>query len=196
LPFEFNKLALIDFVHSCRSIARPSLALPNIIISPSKSTKYLGIILDQNLNWNEQLVYVQEKGSKWAVQIQRAIRPSWDLTPRAACRLYVRVAIPHILYGANVWCIPIHEEHKGGRCKGSIHAISKLTTMQRARALAITSGYHTSPTDTLNAHASVLLMHLKIGKIFFRSAVRLASLPNSHPLHRQYRLAVRKVRRH
>jgi hypothetical protein len=50
LPFEFNKLALIDFVHSCRSIARPLLALPNITISPSKSTKYLGIILDQNLN--------------------------------------------------------------------------------------------------------------------------------------------------
>jgi hypothetical protein len=39
-------------------------------------------------------------------------------------------------------------------------------------------------------------MHLKIGKIFFRSAVRLASLSNSHPLHRQYWLAVRKVRRH
>jgi formate dehydrogenase maturation protein FdhE len=68
--------------------------------------------------------------------------------------------------------------------------------MQRAGALAITGGYRTSPTDTLNAHVSVLPMHLKIRKIFFRSVMRLASLSNSHPLHRQYWLAARKVRRH
>jgi hypothetical protein len=76
-PFEFNKLTLIDFAHSCRSIDRPPLMLPDITINPSKSTKYLGVILDQNLKWGEQLAYVQEKGSKWAVQIRRAARPSW-----------------------------------------------------------------------------------------------------------------------
>jgi ribonuclease HI len=171
--------------------------LPDITINPSKSTKYLGVILDQNLEWGEQLAYVQEKGSKWAAQIRRAVRPSWGLTPKAARRLYIRVAIPRILYGADVWCIPPHTTQDGERRKGSVHAIRKLTTMQRAGTIAITGGLRTSPTDALNAHASILPMHLKIGKIFFRAAVRIASLPDSHPLHSQYKKAgARKVKRH
>jgi exonuclease III len=105
-PFEFNKLALIDFAHSSRKLDRPPLALPNITINPSTHTKYLGIMLDQNLNWKKQIAYVQEKGSKWAAQIRRAARPSWGLSPKAARKIYIGVAIPRILYGADVWCIP------------------------------------------------------------------------------------------
>jgi len=56
--FEFSKLVLIDFAHSRRPAERPPLTLPNIIINPSKSMKYLGIMLDQNLSWKEQLAYV------------------------------------------------------------------------------------------------------------------------------------------
>jgi len=49
-PFEYSKLALIDFAHFRCSLERPALILPDITITPTKSTKYLGIILDQNLN--------------------------------------------------------------------------------------------------------------------------------------------------
>jgi ribonuclease HI len=196
-PFEFNKLALIDFAHSSRKLDRPPLALPNITINPSSHTKYLGIMLDQNLNWQKQLAYVQEKGSKWAAQIRRAARPSWGLSPKAARKIYVGVAIPRILYGADVWCVPAHETHTDKKRKGSISAIKKLTTMQRAGTLAITGGLRTSPTEALDAYASILPMHLKIGKTLFRAAVRIAALPDTHPLRRQYKLAgARKAKRH
>ena len=196
-PFEYSKLALIDFAHSSKAVARPPLTLSGITIEPTKSTKYLGIMLDQNLNWKEQTAYIQEKGAKWAAQIRRAARPSWGLTPKAARRVYVGVAIPRILYGVDVWCVPTHETPEGGRKKGSVFAIRKLTTTQRAGTLAITGGFRTSPTDALDAHASTLPMHLKVGKILFRTAVRFASLPDSHPLRKQYRLAgARKVKRH
>ena len=195
--FEYNKLALIDFAHSSRPMERPLLILPSVTVNPTKCTKYLGIMLDQNLNWKEQIVYMQEKGSKWAAQIHCAARPSWGLTPRAARRLYIGVAIPRIMYGADVWCIPIHVENEGDRQKGSVHAIRKLTSTQRAGSLAITGGFRTSPTDALNAYASTLPLHLKVERIFHRAAVRIASLPDSHPLRRQYRLAgARKVKRH
>ena len=166
-PFEYSKLALIDFAHSRKAVVRPILTLPGITITPTKSTKYLGIMLDQNLNWKEQTAYVQEKGSKWAAQIRRAARPSWGLTPKAARRVYVGVAIPRILYGIDVWCVPTHVVHEGGRKKGSVYAIRKLTTTQRAGTLAITGGFRTSPTDALDAHASTLPMHLKVGKVLF-----------------------------
>jgi len=107
------------------------------------------------------------------------------------------VALPRILYGIDVWCVPAHEEAEGDRRKGSIHTIKKLTTIQRAGTLTITSSYRTSPTDALDAHAAVLPMNLRTGKVLHRATVRLVSLPTSHPLRQQYRLAgARKVKRH
>jgi len=196
-PFKYNKLALIDFAHSNKKIERPPLTLPDITIKPTKSAKYLGIMLDQGLRWNEQLTYVQEKGSKWAAQIRRAARPSWGLTPKAARKIFIGVALPRILYGAETWCIPAYNSTNGGKKKGSLGAIDKLTKTQRAGTLAITGGLHISPTDSLNAHAATLPMHLRIGKMLYRAAVRTAALPNSHPLRKQYRMAgARKAKRH
>jgi ribonuclease HI len=55
----------------------------------------------------------------------------------------------------------------------------------------------TTLTNALDALMSMLPMHLKIEKIMFRAAVRLASLPDSHPLCRQYKLAgARKAKRY
>lgn len=51
-------------------------------------------------------------------------------------------------------------------------------------ALHITGGMRTSPTDLLNAHADLLPMDLLINKWCHREALRLASLPQSHPIHR------------
>jgi hypothetical protein len=40
-------------------------------------------------------------------------------------------------------------------------------------------------------------MHLEVGKALFRAAVCFTSLPDSHPLHRQYKLVgARKTKRH
>lgn len=74
------------------------------MIKPTKSTKYLGIILDQNLDWKEQEMYIYKKGSKWAAQIHRAARPSWPrgLMPKATYKIFIGVAIPRILYGVDV----------------------------------------------------------------------------------------------
>ena len=92
--FEYSKLSLIDFAHHSKKINRPPLTLPGCIIKPTTSMKYLGLILDQNLNWREQLAYVTGKGSKWAAQVRRVTRPTWGLTPRSARRLYIGVALP------------------------------------------------------------------------------------------------------
>jgi hypothetical protein len=66
---EYSKLALIDFSHHGVKKLRPPLVLPSIAIEPTQNTKYLGIILDQHLNWAPQLAQVHGKGSKWTSQI-------------------------------------------------------------------------------------------------------------------------------
>ena len=49
-PLEYSKLALIDFPHSSSAKERLPLQLPQRVINPSVSTKYLRVIFDQNLS--------------------------------------------------------------------------------------------------------------------------------------------------
>jgi hypothetical protein len=102
--FEYSKIALIDFAHSNKKTQRPPLALPEITIEPTTHAKYLGVILDQNLRWKEQAAYAIGKGTTWAAQICRATRPSWGLTPRAARRLYIGVALV-VMYEIHALCL-------------------------------------------------------------------------------------------
>ncbi|KAH8977558.1 hypothetical protein EDB92DRAFT_1822288 [Lactarius akahatsu] len=74
-----------------------------LALTPSKSAKYLGVYFNQHLTWGAQYNCALEKGMKWARQIRRAAAPSWGTTLKYARRLYISVAIPHILYAVDVW---------------------------------------------------------------------------------------------
>lgn len=183
-PLEHTKLALIDFAHCNKKIERNSLILPDITIPPSNSTKYLGIIIDQHLNWKAQHAHAIEKGSKWSAQIRRIARPSWGITPKYARRLYISVALPRILYGAEIWCGPPPNTRAQKQKTGSAKVIQQLATIQRSGAIAITGALRTSPTETLNACAFLLPAMLLVENWCHRAATRLATIPPDHPLHR------------
>jgi len=181
-PLEYSKLALVDFAHGQSTKRRSLLHLPQIIIQPTKSTRDLGVVFDQNLNWKEQHAYMIEKGTKWAMQIRRLARPTWGLTPGNARWLYISVAIPRILYVIDVWCVP---PYTNGKCqRGTVKVIRKIMTIQRAGALAITGSLCTSATDALNAVAYLLPALLLADKACHRVALHLTMLPKEHPLHR------------
>lgn len=111
------------------------------------------------------MAHVWGKGSKWTAQIKRFTSLSWGLTPKGACKLFISVALPCILYGIDVWCTPIYGNSSCGCRKGSVAAIKKLSSAQCARALAVTGGFMTSPTDSSDAHAALLPIDLKIEKV-------------------------------
>jgi ribonuclease HI len=196
-PLENSKLALIDFAHQNNSKQRPNLTLPHITIEPTTNAKYLGVIFDQHLKWSNQHAHVTGKGLNWASQIRRATRPSWGITPKYARRLYISVALPKVLYAIDVWCIPLHGTEAGPKKKGSVNVIKKLTTIQRAGALAITGGLRTSPTDALDACAYTIPVDLIAEKWCHKAAVRLATLPPVHPLFKPIRASANgNIRRH
>jgi hypothetical protein len=181
---ECSKLALIDFAHRSNIQERSVLMLPWGKIQPVKSTKYLGIILDQHLDWKAQHAHTIEKGTKWVAQIWRIAKPSWGITPRYARKLYIGVMIPRILYAVDLWGTPTHTkclEHKG---KGPVKVTKQITSIQRGRALAITGALHTSLTDTLDACAYLLPAASIVSKWCLRATVHLAMLPLEHPLHK------------
>jgi len=181
-PLEYSKLALVDFAHSRSSKRRTLLCLPQITVQPTESTKYLEVIFNQNLSWKQQHTHAVGKGTKWAMQIRRVVKPSWGLTPGNARRLYISVAIPRTLYAIDVWCTPPYANRQQQR--GTVGITGKVASVQRAGMLAITGGLHTSPTDALDAVAYLMPIPLLVDKACHQAAIHLATLPKSHPLHR------------
>ena len=195
--FELSKLALVDFAHQCKKASRPPLQIAETQIEPSGSVKYLGVYLDQHLNWKEQEAYATKKGVAWAAQIRRVVRPDWGLTPKFARRMYTGVALPRILYAADVWAPPAYKSEVGAKPTANKRFTARLATLQRAGALAIVGGLRTSPTDLLCTHADVLPAHLELDKACHKAAVRMATLPHSHPITKIYcKSSKRSVKRH
>lgn len=196
-PLELSKLTLIDFSHSCNHKDRPELILPNITIKPIISTKYLGVIVDQHLNWKAQHAKVVEKGTNWAMQIRQASQPSWGITPRYTHKLYISVALPRILYGAKIWCGPPLKENRKVKDKGSARIRRQIITIQCSRAIAITGALRTAPADTLDICSSLILAALMSENWCLKATVRLAMLPPKHPLFVPIQSsATRYIRRH
>jgi ribonuclease HI/exonuclease III len=194
---EYSKLALIDFAHKASTQSRPVLMLPQKTVQPSESTKYLGVIFDQHLQWKAQIASVADKGTKWVAQIRRLARPSWGLTPKHAKQLFIGVAIPRILYAVDIWGLAQTTSRKRKESCGSAGTLRVLNSVQRAGTLAITGGLRTSPTDSLNACANLHPAPLAIEKWCHRAMVRLAMLPADHPLAKTIaRAKLRTTKRH
>lgn len=193
---EHSKLALIDFAHRNNNKDRPDLILPNITLPPTHSTKYLGIIIDQHLNWKAQHAHTLKKGSKWASQIRHIARPSWGITPKYARRLYIGVALPRILYGTDVWCGPPPSSTGETRNTGSAALLKQLVSIQHIGAIAITGALRTSPTDTLNACTFLFPTLLLVERWCHCAAIWLATLPPEHPLFNPVRHSMSRYTKH
>ena len=180
---EYSKLALVDFAHPASTKERTPLTLPSGEIQPAPSTKYLGVMLDQHLNWKVQHAYAIEKGTKWAAQIRRIARPTWGITLKYMRRLYISIALPRIMYGADLWCHPMQGEHSKRKFKGLARVLKHLAMLQRSGSIAITGSLRTSPTETLNATSFLLPIPQLVDETCFRALTRLATLPLGHPLH-------------
>ena len=128
-PLKYSKLMLVDFAHSSSPKERTLLQLPQKEITPATSTKYLGVIFDQNLNWKAQQVYTVGKGSAWRLQIKRLTRTTWGLTPGGARKLYISRAIPRILYAIDVWC-PLPRA-TASRLRGTTKIVNQLAAVQK-----------------------------------------------------------------
>jgi hypothetical protein len=195
--FEMSKLALMDFAHQSKKVTRPTLLISNMRIEPSKSTKYLGVYVDQHLNWKEQKVYVTKKGTAWAAQIRRVVRPDWGLTPKFARRMYISVALLRILYTANIWAPPSYIMKHEAKPLANKRFTMCLTSIQRAGMLAVVRGLKMSPTDALCMHADILPAQLELDKSCHRAVARMATLPHSHPVTKLYRRSAKcKVKCH
>lgn len=118
------------------------------------------------------------------------------MPPRFAWLLYKGIAIPRMLYAAEIFLTPVTNNAGRRRVSGSVGPMAKLARVQRTAALNITGALRTTATDMIDTHADLLPFHILVNQICQRSALRLATLPDTHPLYKHVRRAKRNVKRH
>ena len=129
---------------------------------------------------------------KWVTQYQRLTRVTKGMSTKHMRQFFILVAIPRMLYAADLFLVP-----GSGMGKGSKGFISKLAKIQRQATLHITGVLRSTLTDTIDACTDILPFHLLVEKITHRAATRLATLPQSHPLERHVaRVENRYVKHH
>jgi ribonuclease HI len=189
--FELSKLVLVDFTRS-RRITRTPMKLNETQIQPCNSHRFLGVVLDQELRWNQQADHALAKATKWTLAFRRLAGSYTGISMPLMRQLYNAVAIPKVTYAADIWYTPLHDRAgRTNRC-GSVGTTNRLTSLQRLAAIAITGALKTTATDVLELHAGILPMQLLMHKVCHRATLRLASLPKSHPLHPILRIRAKR----
>jgi hypothetical protein len=138
-----HKTAIVPFTNGRKIEGLGPLTLHGKELKMLGEVKYLGVISDSKLNWNQHLQKIIRKAQTTFVVVRRMYGKKWGLRPNMVHWLYTRVIRPSILHAALV-CWP--------KVKQRTTKI-QLGRIQRMACLAITGAMK----STLTAAMEVLL---------------------------------------
>ncbi|GBM82343.1 Putative protein in type-1 retrotransposable element R1DM [Araneus ventricosus] len=119
------------------------------------SLKYLGIVIDNLLNWNSHIIYLQKKVYNLIRNFNSVSGPNWGTGVPLLKHWYSSVIQPSLLFGAAVW---------GGSF--TQQQILKLHTIQRVALLKISKAYKTCPTNALNVFLGIPPLHVVANSLY------------------------------
>ena len=206
--FGIEKFQLVDFsrrlvpnplnTRKKIPIGRPSLRLGTQVIKSQGHAKFLGVLVDNSLRWKEQNAAALAKGQDWVLQFGRLSKPTKGASRSNMRRLYLAVAVPRMLYAADVFLTP-ETRNRGNRTaqRSGRAVINKLSAVQRRATISITGAMSTTANDVLDVLSNLLPFHLLVERHRHQAALRLASLSKLHPLYKPVvKAATRYVKRH
>ena len=107
--FETSKLVVMhlsrrtqpDPNHASKRVplSRLQLLIQDKPIKEVATFKYLGVLIDNQLRWNEQAKRAAASATQWLLQFRRLTRASTGVRSRLMRQLYLAVALPKITYG-------------------------------------------------------------------------------------------------
>ena len=109
-------------------------------ITLSKTVKFLGVTLDNKLNYNTHIDNVTQKATAALMQCKRAVGPMWGLSPKTCKWIYTTVVRPILSYSATVWVRTLDNKNN-------------LKKLERVHALALrimTGTFPSTPFNSLN----------------------------------------------
>jgi ribonuclease HI len=173
-------------------LTRPQLVLEGKIVKETECFKYLGVLVDSQLRWNEQAQRAIANATKWILQYKRLTRTATGVSSKLMRQLYLAVALPKITYGLDIWYTPPSKPAGQTKNSGSVGTLRSLQKTQRLASTSITGTFRSAPTDLIDAHAGILPMELALRKASHRAIVRMLTLPDTHPLQQ----IIKRAKRH
>jgi ribonuclease HI len=121
-------------------------------LAVAQSVKFLGVVLDRQLSWKEQMEAVVSKARKVFWSCRNAIGRDWGLKPDSVKWIYDMIVCPIITYGSVAWW------------SGSESAAAKATLgkINRMVCVAISGCMRSAPTASLEMLLGIAPLHLRI----------------------------------
>ncbi|KIM50629.1 hypothetical protein SCLCIDRAFT_60635, partial [Scleroderma citrinum Foug A] len=158
-------------------------------ITPVASHKFLGIIIDEQLCFKEQMAVATSKGSKYALTCCRLAKPSLGIRP-----LYTCILVPKMLYAVDVWGAEMTT--RLGNRAGQKGQGKPLERVLRMHALTTTGAMKTTTTDAAVAHANLLPISSQLKRLCFRAYACMCTLPKCNPIHKEIQSTAHQCKQH
>lgn len=148
--------------------------------------------MDQELRWKPQVDNAIARGTAYVFQLRRLSSTAKGIPLQLMRQLYQAIAVPKMLYAADLWFSPVYREGTDKLQRGSVGVAKHISSVQRIAALAITGALRSTATDILEAHANLLPATLLLQNACYRATIRLTTHPKTHPLYHPLRRAASK----
>ena len=158
-------------MHICRVRGCPrtahNLTLFGSPIRVVSDYKYLGLFLDEKLNWKKHIEYLRTSSLKTLSLFRHLTSKSWGADMQSLIRLYIMLLKPKLDYGCEVY--------------STCTKISSLEPIQNEVIRIASGAFRSSPVPSLLAVSGLKpLSHFRFTKII-NSYLRIAASPD-HPL--------------
>ena len=115
-------------------------------IGDTDKLKYLGLMIDRLLNWNEHIKYIDQKANKIVDVARRLNRMSDGISLKLKRTIYMQVCLTNIGYLQHIWSGSLSYKYQRER----------LTRIQRKTLLALAEAYRTTSNHKLHEIMGVL----------------------------------------
>ena len=127
-----------------------------------KSIKYLGITLDNKLNWAEHINDKIDKARKLLFKIRSTCRKTWGPAPEMMLWAYQSVVRPVLSYGSLVFSHKLSSNNK-----------TKLTRLQNLALMMLGNFRRGTPGHGLNLITGTIPLDLFIQREAIQSSIRI-----------------------
>ena len=97
------KTSLVLFTWKRKFVVDTPITIDDHPIEYSSDVRYLGLILDQKLNWSKHVDQIIKKATWSLLATSRTIGKNWGYTTSTARWIYNSVVVPAVTYGSHVW---------------------------------------------------------------------------------------------
>lgn len=132
---------------------RPTFRMGEGRVYCKDQIKYLGVMIDDRLSWNQHIEYASRKGRELSHKIGAAARLTWGFRGESVARIYEGAIQPAIAYGAAIWARDL-----------KVRQVRKLKSAQRILAVRAARAYKTISTEAALCLSRLLPIDIMLGE--------------------------------